>query len=156
MFEHDMLVQEHRQAEAAHFSNPGMCTGVVLMIPGDKESAVARGQPSERLRVRGQPPDTSVNHVARHRDHVRFQFVDRIHDSADVAVLDRGADMDIGDLHNTETMQRSRQACDWNLYVPNLRPAARVEESYERNQHREYRNRSRTPDAQLLEGGRLN
>src|SRR6267142_6902371 len=132
-----MLVQEHQQAEAAHFSNPGMCTGIVLMIPGDEESAVARGPPSERFGVRGQPPDASVDHVARNRNHVRMQFVDGIHDLADVAVLDGGADMNIGDLHDTETMQRSRQACDRNLYSPNLRPTARVEESYERHQHRE-------------------
>ena len=43
VLENDMLVYEHRQAETAHFSNPGMCTGVILMIPGDEESAEARG-----------------------------------------------------------------------------------------------------------------
>ncbi len=46
--------------------------------------------------------DASIAQIASHRNQVRGQAIDRLHDSVQVRPLDRCADMNVADLHDRQ------------------------------------------------------
>ncbi len=75
------------------------------MIAGDEERAVTRRQACEGCGVAREILHRSVDQIARDRDHVGLQRVDRIDDRVDVAPLDRRANVHVADLRDGEAAQ---------------------------------------------------
>src|SRR5579859_657219 len=148
VIEDRVFIKQHIQTEPAYFRDPGVCTRVVLVVASDEVGAMARGEPRERRGVRSKPLNASIHQVAGYGDQVRLQVVDGIDDAADVAVLDRRADMDVADLHDAEAMQARRQSLDRYIDVADPRPPAGIDESCNRQEGGNRRNGRRTPGLQ--------
>src|SRR3954471_8102218 len=110
MNEHDVLVHQHGQPKTPQLRYPGMHSGIVLMISGDKENPVARAQPPHGFGMSRKTPDATVDQAAGYANHVCLQRIHRLDDPVDISALYGGADMNIRDLRNAEAMQRRRQA----------------------------------------------
>jgi hypothetical protein len=142
MAQHHVLVHQHGQAQTAQRLDPGVCARVVLVVARHKEGAMARAQASQRRHMGAQLRHRAVNQVAGHGHHVRTQVVHGVHDALQVAVADRGSDVDIADLCHGEAVQCRRQPGHRHLHGHDGRRAPCVQKAQRghqrgRQQHRE-------------------
>ena len=72
MFQHHVRVHQHVHAHALQMRHPAFHARVVLVVAGDKKSAVARGQGRERFDVMRQVRHAAVDQVAGDRDDIRL------------------------------------------------------------------------------------
>ena len=128
MLQHDMLVEQHVQAQPAELIDPRMSSGVVLVVPRHEKSAVAGVHPLQRARVGGQILDTAVDDVAGDGDDIGLQRVDGLHNGLDIRAFDGRSDMQIAHLHDGESAQRLGQRGDRHVDAPDSRPPARIEQ----------------------------
>ena len=133
VMQHHMLVQQHAHSKSAQFIDPGMRTGVILVIPGHHESAMASPQIGQRCDVLAQFRHRTVDQVTGDGHQIGIQAVDLVDDALDVGALDGRPDMKIAELRNRETLQRNRQMRDRHLYMPDSRRATRIEKTDQRD-----------------------
>src|SRR6185369_1656691 len=98
VLQHDVLVHQHAQPEPPDLGYPRAHARVIFVISGDEEGAVARRQARQAFGVPREFHDGAVDEIAGDGDHVSVKIVDRIDDGAEMAPLDRRADVDIADL----------------------------------------------------------
>jgi len=98
-----MLVHQNREAEPLHFYDPRFCAGIVFMIAGDEKLAVTRGEFHERFDLVPQIIHAAVGEVAGESDNVRREASHLRDDLFHEITFDRGADVEIADLHDAQT-----------------------------------------------------
>ena len=71
--EHDVLVHQHVQPQTPQLVGPRALAGVVLVIAGDKVSAVRGAQSRQRFDVRRKFSHAAIDQVAGDRNRVGFE-----------------------------------------------------------------------------------
>ena len=143
VLEDDVLVQQHRHPAPAELEDPCLRAGVVLVIAGDEERAMARRELRQRRDVPRQLAHIAVDEVAGHRDHVGLEAVDRLDDVADVTALDRRPDVDVRDLRDREAMKRLGKPRDRHVDLDDRGRPPRIPDADQRDRERHHRNGDR-------------
>ena len=139
VLDHHMLVVQDADAQARQFRQPGIDTGVILVIAGDEEAAVARLQASQRGHVPAQFGHAAVDQVAGDRHQVGLEVIDGLDDAFDVALADGGSDVEVADLDDGEAVQRRGQVRERNGNRDDAGPAPRIgkaQHSHHQPEHR--------------------
>src|SRR4051812_22561772 len=101
-----MGVDERCEAAVSRMLEPRQMLPVVLMVARNIKAAERRAQALERLELKGELRHGTIYQVARHCEQIRAQTVYGLNNSFDRDAADRGADVQVADLHNTEPSKR--------------------------------------------------
>ena len=115
-----MFVQQHAQAETGKCRQPRLVFGVILVVAGNGKNALAGLQIPQGGHVIGPFLRRPVYQIARHQDEIRIQGIGFFNHGLDPGRLIEPADMQIGELHQPESIQFRRQARQKNLHRPDI------------------------------------
>jgi len=113
----DAFIAEAANAEAGELRDPRRGAGEVLVVPRDEEDAMARPQPRQRGRHVAQVGHRAVDQIAGDRNQVRRQGIRLLDNLFDERSADRGADVQIRELDDRQSVQRARQSRQSDRYA---------------------------------------
>ena len=122
-----VFVHEHRQAQAPHLGDPLQRAGIIFVVAGDEEHAVARLQARQRFGMHGQALHAAIDQVAGDGDGVGAELVDLVDDRVQVGPLDGRADVDVRDLGDGIAVQFGRQVPDRHVDLHHPRHPPRID-----------------------------
>ncbi len=110
--DHLVPVDERIEAEPFQLAHPSGRIPVVLVIPRDEVFPVRRLEAGERCHVVAQRGRESVGYVPRQRDQIGLETVGGVHHALDEVPLERRADVQVGELRDSESLEIGWQPVD--------------------------------------------
>ena len=116
----------------------------MIVVPGDEVDAVASSKARERFDLIVQQTLTAIDQVSGHGHQIRVEGVDTLDQMLGEASIEDRADVDIGDLDDSEAVQSRRPALEGDLHTFEHRRLETVPQSDRtRDQgHRHHRRRA--------------
>ena len=104
-----VLVVEHGEAQAGHLFAPGLVAAVVLVVARHEEDAVRGFEVADGGHLAGEGLHAAVHEVACEGDQVGAERVGLGDNGGELGPVERGADVDVGDLGDAEALEARRQ-----------------------------------------------
>jgi hypothetical protein len=138
----DAFVAKCSHPKLTRLRDPRNNARVVVVIPCNEEDTALRAKPAKRSNFIGEGSHVTIRQVARHRDQIRGEIIHPTHDVLCKSPAENLPDVDVRDLDDPESIQRSWPALELDLHPLVARRAharSKRDDSRDRNTARHQR-----------------